>query len=503
VARIPVVVDNALRIDGNYLGHALADEIFDELTIVNTAKETAKRHKRWGWQDLPDDFLLADIQGDTLILPRGYALQLKLLLREHNHSVQWIDRRKWQRGEQFEWRKPFQPRPHQPDAIAAMIKHQQGIYHSPTGSGKSLTAIALIQRLRPAKAIVLVDKLELLNQWVKGFNEWLKVSGRNSLVGQIGDGLWIDHPRLIVATLQTLWKYLQENPTNQSLLSIFQMTDLVILDECHHVPAETIQEIVGRFYARLRLGMSATPDRLDDRFEITQNVLGEVVHRDDEDRLRRMGILVRPRVHVVRTDWRYDYWPDHTSDDKGNCSKTGCKRKDKHSHRNNYQALKDTLVYDEQRNRLVIDTIRRNIGSGSIHLVVSDEVRQLESLYMLLLSIYPHSSGTPGVFVLTGRITGKKRQSLLHEIAQAEKAIVFATVAKEGLDIPRIDRIYLPFPASNPKKVEQWVGRGTRIAEGKGDVIVFDFADDVSVLKQQFRKRRYGCYDQMKLEVIM
>ena len=79
---IPVIVDSHLRVDGNLIGHDLTNKILDELTIYNHAKDKAKKMNRWGWQKLPDDFLLANLDGDTVVMPRGYALQLKTLLRE-------------------------------------------------------------------------------------------------------------------------------------------------------------------------------------------------------------------------------------------------------------------------------------------------------------------------------------------------------------------------------------------------------------------------------------
>ena len=106
------------------------------------------------------------------------------------------------------------------------------------------------------------------------------------------------------------------------------------------------------------------------------------------------------------------------------------------------------------------------------------------------------------MFMMTGQVTGKKRVTMKAEIEAAPAAIVFATVAKEGLDIPAVDRIYLPFPSGNGKKVQQWIGRGTRIAEGKQDIIVFDFFDiNVGILKHQFRKRRTGCYYPLGMEI--
>ena len=135
-------MDSHLRLDGNLIGHDLTNQIFDELTIYNHAKDVAKGMNRYGWWDMPDDFLLGELDGDTVVMPRGYAFQLKTLLRQKQMRVQWIDRRKWNHGTSFNG-DGLVPKPHQTVAVRKIIKHQQGMYEAPTGSGKTVTCIAL------------------------------------------------------------------------------------------------------------------------------------------------------------------------------------------------------------------------------------------------------------------------------------------------------------------------------------------------------------------------
>lgn len=493
-----VVVDSHLRVDGNVLGRDLVDDILDELTIANAAKAVAKRTKRYGWWDLPDEFLLGDLDGDELIMPRGYAVQLKRLCREYDIKVIWVDRRKGQKGKSFKWRKNFTARPHQPLAVRKMRRHQQGMYQAPTGSGKSLTCIKFVHDVAPAQSIVLVDQVGLQTQWIKEFGNWL--GGEN--VGQIGNGVWVDDKRVTVATVQTIWSKIKRGELPEDF---FDRYDCVIVDECHHVSAETIEYIVGMFRAKWRIGVSATPDRLDHKFAIVRAVLGEVFHQDDEDRLRKLGVLVKPQVQVIKTDFEFEYVTDHESDRQGRCRKRGCTIHRQHGHRNNYQKLKDAIVSNVDRNELVGRTVSEQAVTGPHHhLIVSDEIRHLEAIEQTSwIQALQGSLWEIPVFVLTGKVSGNKRQALIEEIAAAEQCIVLATVAKEGLDIPRIDRIYLPFPSSNPKKVQQWVGRGTRSAAGKTDVLIFDFLDIlVGILKKQFRSRRYGFYDKNGIEVV-
>lgn len=97
---VPVTVDTHLRVDGNLLGHDLVDKIVDELILDNPEHAEAKAAQRWGWEDIPEHHFLCELDGDTLVMARGYALQLKLLLREQGIRVWWKDKTAWHgRGE--------------------------------------------------------------------------------------------------------------------------------------------------------------------------------------------------------------------------------------------------------------------------------------------------------------------------------------------------------------------------------------------------------------------
>jgi superfamily II DNA or RNA helicase len=210
-------------------------------------------------------------------------------------------------------------------------------------------------------------------------------------------------------------------------------------------------------------------------------------------------------VKVIRTKFGAQFWPDHESDEDHVCMVPTCKLSGKrpHFHRNNYQNVKTDVLLDGDRNFLICETIWDEVVAGPHHhLIICDEIRQLDALYTMLLSHHPHTEGLPGAYVMTGRVKGQERVRIKAEIEAAKEAIIFATVAKEGMDIPAVDRIYLPSPSGNPKVTQQKIGRGTRIHEGKADIIVFDFFDVlVDIFRKQFRKRRFQCYDQLGLEV--
>lgn len=477
-----------LRIDGNVIGYDAVSEIMDELIVVNGERYEAQALDRPGWRDLPEKFYCVNMDGDDLVMSRGYALRLKQLLRQYGLAVYWIDRRRWRKGLPL-GKEEFSYRPQQPGAVKAMRKHQQGIYKAPAGSGKTVTACGFIWETSPMMTLVLVDRINLVDQWINRIEQHIGIP--REYIGRIGEGTWSEG-RITVATVQTLYRRRQELED----AGWFDLFDAVILDESHHVTAETFMALIQKFRARYRFGMSATPDKTG-IFDLALNALGEVFFETTQEELRGMGILVEPHVEVVPTQFDFTYWGDHKATKKGDCDKPGCKlTTPHHKHRNNYAQLKQALVSDLGRNQLILDTIADNFGHTQ--LIVTDQTTQIENL----LDLIPRDEWPmERVFTLTGKDKGKKRQQIIDLIENGEEAIIFSTIAGEALDIPVIDRVHLPFPGRNPRKTEQNIGRGTRVHDGKIDSIIFDYVDPVPVLGRQFLERRWKCYDPLGLKV--
>ena len=72
-----------------------------------------------------------------------------------------------------------------------------------------------------------------------------------------------------------------------------------------------------------------------------------------------------------------------------------------------------------------------------------------------------------------------------------KKKYLFASysLAKEGLDVPRLDRLFLASPAKFSAVITQAVGRVQRTFEGKETPVVYDFVDDIGFCMGAYRKR--------------
>lgn len=496
VRPVPVTVDSFLRLDGNLVGHDLANQIFDELTVPNPEYELALKRNSYLASELPSDFLLAELAGDTLVLARGYALQLKLLLREHDLGVQWIDRRRFHRGAPL-GHDEFSYRAHQPAAVKAIRRHQQLIYKAPTGSGKTVTVCGAIWEMSPQRSIILVNRINLVDQWMDRIEEHVGIP--RSEIGSIGDKSWTEG-RVTVATVQTLHRYIEYLREE----NWFAQWDFMCLDECHHVTARTFLELVNEFPARIRMGTSATPDKTG-AFALALNSLGEVAYETTHEELRSYDLLVTPKVEVVPTPFEFTYWGNHKSTKKGQCEVPDCPRAGKqHGHRNNYMKLNASIATDVRRNRVIVEKIVDNIGETQ--LVLTDRLAQIDALVELLEAhpIYGHDQGIgpEDVLVLTGQMKREEKAVVIEAVASQVGAILFSTIAGEALDIPIISRIHLVFPTRNPRKTEQNVGRGTRSHDAKTDTIIYDYADfNVGILVSQYKTRRNQCYIPLGFEI--
>lgn len=455
-----IIVDSHIIIDKRQLPEYVVDLIKDELTIESDG--TVDR--------------LYGFDGNSFILPRGYLSTLMYGLEASGIDFDIYDKRCADKSDKTH--KSFPLREHQIPAIDTLMNVTEGIYQSPPGSGKTVVVIDLIRKHKFDKNIILVNKIEIAEQWMNRVKQFLPESN----VGMIGDGVW-DENEITIALVQTLWSRRDSIEDEW-----FKKWGFMCLDECHHQTAETFQHVISRFSSRVRIGVSATPDKTGD-FEYALAVLGDIVYVTTKDDLRDKGILHIPTVHIVETNFEFDFHGDFFTKKGQDCRVKGCKktRKQSHYHRNNYQTLLKRLVNDNQRNRLVADKIIEY--KDNHQLVVS---KRLDHLYNIqnIANQYGIES-----FLLTGKESRQERVDIIDKIQNSDYSCTFSTIADEALDVPVLNRIHVPWPIANPGSLRQLIGRGERTAESKKDSKVIDYCDRlVGPLKNHFRKRMWEVY---------
>lgn len=129
---------------------------------------------------------------------------------------------------------------------------------SATGTGKTYASAFAMRELGFKRVLFLVHRGQLARQTKKSYE---KVFAKSVSMGLVGAGYHEYDADYIFASVQTL------NRDEHLLRYEKDEFDCIILDEAHHVPADTYQKIMKHFKPKLWLGMTATPDKRDDNEE--------------------------------------------------------------------------------------------------------------------------------------------------------------------------------------------------------------------------------------------
>jgi superfamily II DNA or RNA helicase len=154
----------------------------------------------------------------------------------------------------------------------------------------------------------------------------------------------------------------------------------------------------------------------------------------------------------------------------------------------NYARLINYLCENYTRNNIIASYIVSEHKKSC--LILSDRLEHLETLMASL----PPTMRDMAVMI-SGKMTTKKgkaeREQALEDMRIGKKKYLFATysLAKEGLDIPCLERLFMATPQKDYAVITQSIGRIARTHSGKADPICYDFVDDIGYLVKSYKKR--------------
>jgi superfamily II DNA or RNA helicase len=432
-----------------------------ELTITNPEYAKKVRMSRW-LGNTPKTLSLYENRGGNLILPYG---TIGMLPKEITAKA--ITFSMYGRSVDVDYKTTVPLYDYQEAAVEAMANAGYGILQSAAGSGKTQMGIALAARLGK-RTLWLCHTKDLINQ----SQDRAKMYMDERLMGTITEGKVNLGRGITFATVQTMCKL--------DLSQYWDYWDCIITDEVHRVAGSPTavtqyQKVLNGLAARHKYGLSATVHRSDGMIQATYALVGPVAYKvPDEavaDKIMKVGICpVGTGVTMSRETLNTD----------GTL---------------NYTKLITYLTENPERNKVIANTIERRPS-----LILSDRLNHLEELMRLL----PEDMRKDAVMI-SGKMTTKtgkaEREQALDDMRSGKKKYLFATysLAKEGLDVPRLERLYLTTPQKDYAVVVQSIGRIARTFEGKAGPIAYDFVDDIGYLVKSYKKRcttyrKTGCY---------
>ncbi|MHB8898036.1 MAG: TOTE conflict system archaeo-eukaryotic primase domain-containing protein [Thermoguttaceae bacterium] len=353
-------------------------------------------------------------------------------------------------------------RPEQTAAAHAMLAHDTGVLSATTAFGKTVVAAWLIAE-RAVSTLVLVHRRQLVDQWIERLSTFLGLSRKE--IGQIGGGRRRVTGALDIATIQSLVR----KGVVEDLVADYGH---VVVDECHHLSAQSFELVARSAKAKYVTGLSATVTRNDGHHPIIFMQCGPVRYRVDA----RAAARERPFAHTVHV--RPTPFRPLTEADP--------------DRRLQLHALYRELMTDDDRNRMICEDVVEALQERRSPLVLTERKEHLVSLAGLL---QPHVRNV--IVLCGGRGIGEIRgvTSRLADIPDGEERVLIATgrYIGEGFDDARLDTLFLTLPISWRGTIAQYAGRLHRLHDGKTEVRVYDYADlNVPMLSRMFDRRCAG-----------
>ena len=434
----------------------------ENLTITNPEYAQKMRMHLW-LGNTPRYLALYETRGTTLILPFGVLRRVMQIIG--NADVQT----EFPQGTTINYGCSVPLYDYQEEAVDAVILNHFGILQSPAGSGKTQMGIAAVAKLGK-RTLWLTHTKDLLTQSKSRAELYMD----SALLGTITEGKVNIGEGITFATIQTMCRL--------DLSQYKHYWDVIIVDECHRcsgTPTAMTQfsKVLSSLSARHKYGLSATVHRSDGTIAATYALLGEIIHTVPDAAVgdRIMKVAVSPVGTGV---------PIHRK-----CLNTDGTL--------NYTKLISYLCETESRNHIITQFIVENRDHPS--LILSDRLDHLRTLIAML----PADMQSMAVMV-DGSMTSKKgklaREQAIEDMRCGRKKYLFAsyTLAKEGLDIPCLERLYLTTPKKDYAVITQSIGRIARTHPGKQKPVCFDFVDNISYLVKTYKKRcatyrKQGC----------
>ncbi|MGJ8640184.1 MAG: TOTE conflict system archaeo-eukaryotic primase domain-containing protein [Opitutaceae bacterium] len=426
-----------------------------------------KQRQRFPTYNIPRRIFAGELHPDKLILPRGCLEDVTDLFAESGSRIEIQDRRL--KPKRISIKFEGELRGAQKSAVQAMKSQDYSVLVAPPGAGKTVMGCALIGH-RKIPTLVLVHRQTLAEQWHERLQQFLNIDKKD--IGILQGAKKKLKGRIDIASVQTLAK-------RTDLKALFREYGMVIIDECHHIPAVTLESIIKECGSRYMVGLTATPKRKDGLEKLLYLQCGKICHvmpNADSNQLLK-------QVIVTRTDF-------HASDETGLPLPL--------------HLLWNELIHSESRNKLIAADIIKSIESRA-SLVLSDRKEHLNLLIQAVEDSAPE--GTLLIYI-DGALSPKQRSQEIEQFRNAiqtkRAACLFSTASLigEGFDLPELDTLFLTMPVSFKGRIIQYAGRLHREHAGKANVEVHDYLDAKLPLANSMYRKRSAGYREMGYDII-
>lgn len=435
---IEIIIDNTIKIPTFNLSKSLISKLKSFATFENPQIKLLLSLRK-PLYNTPKYIKSFDEDEKYLYLPRGLKDKIFDFFNSFGVKFTIKDERVFEKITTKEVL--FNLRPEQEEAIKEIKRKDYSICVAPPGFGKTLIGAKIFEE-RSCKTLIIVNKNMLLDQWISRFVEYFGYTKKD--IGYLGKGQNKLNGSLDIATMQSL----------NNTPDIIKNYSFVIVDECHHIPALTFEQVVKSFSGKFILGLSATPNRKDELDPILYQQLGEISYEYKKKKSHTNKLL------VVRTDFI--------------------------SNADNYSTIINELCLDEARNKQIIQAIKNNLNRKI--LLLTDRIEHINILENMLVDENIE-------FVSIHGSQNKKEQvENMQKVKKSSLILATTSYFGEGIDFPHLNTILFATPISYYGRLIQYLGR---IGRGNQECLAIDFLDSKNAMLNSSYKKRLEGYKQM------
>src|SRR5258708_1330646 len=232
-------------------------------------------------------------------------------------------------------------------------------------------------------ALILVHRKQLLDQWIERIQSFLGIPKRD--IGQFSGEKKTIGKEITVAMMQSLIKMNEEEKKK-----VANEFGTIIIDECNHIPAKTFRELITQFNPYYLYGLTATPRRKYNDEKLIYYYIGEILTTIDQNKQITKSKQKASEKHTIveihETSLAVPF--DRKID--------------------TFEVLSKILIFDSNRNTIIIQDILRHVMKGKKILVLTERKEHVEVLSLYLKT---HCE----IITLTGDDSTSKRKIKLED----------------------------------------------------------------------------------------
>jgi superfamily II DNA or RNA helicase len=421
----------------------------DNLNFINSDYLIKSKIGKSTWKT-EKYFKLIDEYTDQIEIPRGFVGKLVKFCKEKSIAFELVDER--QKKEEISFDSSISLYEYQEDALDITDKKDFGVIVAPPGSGKTIMGLELITR-KQQPALIIVHRKQLLDQWVERIQSFLGIPKKE--IGQIATSKnYRIGKKITIAMIQSLVKL-------EDMKEFANSFGTIIIDECHHVPAKTFRDAINNFNSFYLYGLTATPIRKNNDEQLIFVHIGEIIAQTNPNREQspvnpnsRISINIKETNLFVPFDYRID----------------------------KYETISKILVFDTARNKMIIDDILTQVDEKKQILVLTERKEHISVLNLYLKERFE-------TITISGDDSESLRKSKIAQIKMGHFQIVISTgqYFGEGMDINKLDCLFLVYPFAFEGKLIQYIGR---IQRSENAPVIFDYRDSkIDYFEKLFKQR--------------